>query len=169
MTSHTNPKRPTMSRVRGRSRRRGAALLEFVLIFPMFLFLIAFILDMSRLMLISGAVQDATYRSARAGATVGGGELPDGRTISQDAFDEALDELPGGDAVQASDVVVVRGDVCQLSDPYVEVHVGFTIELLTPGLGRLLDLSAPGGDSGVDIPGSFTMESSAVARCEVAQ
>lgn len=156
-----------MSRIirtrRGQRRTMAATLLEFVLLLPMVLFLMLFIFDMSRVLMVSGTAQDATYRAARAGAAYGGAD-PDGTQPSREAFNLTLDELPGGSGVVEPLFVIEAGTVCDLGDQYVEVRVDYGVDLMSPGLGRFLNIMNGEGWS----DGGFRMSSSAVARCEVA-
>lgn len=160
-----------MHRIRHRSRtsrtRRGVVLLEFVLTLPMFLFMMLFVIDIARVMMVSGAVQDATYRAARAGATYGAASTGD-VTPSNDAFEQALDELPGGSAADITSFTIMRGEVCTASEPYVEIQVAYSVEMVTPGLGALLNIAGGDGDGLFPSDSRYQLTSTAIARCEVA-
>ena len=52
--------------------RRGAQMLEFAMLLPIFMFLIVFTFDMGRLVLTTVALNDVTQQAARSGAQVGG-------------------------------------------------------------------------------------------------
>jgi Flp pilus assembly protein TadG len=149
-------------------RRRATALLEFVLILPLFLFLTLFIIDASRMLFVKGAMSDVSYRTARAGAVVGGaGTATSGP--SRTAFDAAVVEVPGADSAERLTLQITRGQTCTVADPYVAIDVSFRLRLLTPGLAQLLDFSTGSttGSSGALASGQFEMSSSAIARCEV--
>lgn len=151
--------------VRPRQRRsRATALLEFVLLLPMFMFLMLFIFDVSRVLMVSGVAQDAAYRAARAGAVYGGAD-PDGSRPALAAFNQATRELPGGGSLQNARVEIVRGSECiSTAGEYVEIRVHYDIDMVTPGLGRLLN-----GINGLPADGAYHLSSTAIARCEVAR
>ena len=155
-----------MNRIKSR-RRRAVVLLEFVLTLPMFLFLVLFVIDVGRVMMVSNAMQDSTYRAARAGAVYGAAEAG-GFSPSRDAFDQAISELPGASAANIENFRVVRGRTCTVTDPYVEIDVEYSIEMITPGLGALLQMasSKPSDDP---FSGEYEVTSNAIARCEVAR
>lgn len=147
---------------RGRSGRRGTQILEFALLLPLFLFMLLFSIDMGRMVLISGAVHDAAFVAARAGAQVGDtGPNPGG--ASARAFASAVEIVPGAEQSRAS-VLEVSG-ACQ--EPYnlnVRVKVSYRVQFITPGLTTLLGMvngerRAPEGD--------WILPAVGIARCEV--
>lgn len=149
------------------TRTKAGSLLEFMLILPIFLFLFLLLLDGSRLLLVSGALSDATYRSARAAAVSGGASFGDTANV---AFDQAISEIPGASTAQQPTLSVVRGSICSNADPYVEVKADFAVELLTPGLGAMASwITGEPNSSPLLAGGSIRMDKTAVARCEVAQ
>ena len=159
-----------MNRVRGK-RRHATSMLEFVIVLPMFLVLILFIVDMSRLLMVHSAMQEATYRAARAGAVYGGSRTPDGARVSQRAFDKAVGETPGSSSAENVQFLPGSGQVCRASglDLYVEIGARYRVDLITPGLGGLLNvMSGPDQHNNILDADSFTMDTFSVARCEVA-
>jgi Flp pilus assembly protein TadG len=141
-------------------RRKAGLLLEFVMLLPITLILFMVLVDGARVLLISGAVSDATYRSARAGAVVGGASYGD---VAGEAFAAALDEIPGGSLAVNPEMIVVSGERCSAFESYVEIKSTYTVDLFTPGLAAafgFLDRETDGG--------GLRLDSTAVARCEVA-
>lgn len=166
-------------------RRRGATLIEFVLILPLLMFVALFAVDMGNVILVNGAMQDATYTAARAGAQVGGASLMPNGTYpcgtrssgsscssgaSYEAFREAATHVPGYASKQISGarMKVLTGGKCVAqattarSDNHVTIAVTYQQKLITPGLAILMNWS------GADIDdGSWNMEVTASSRCEV--
>lgn len=151
------------------AKKRAVSMLEFTLLLPMMLFLVAFVVDIGRLMMVSNAMTDVTYRTARAGAVAGGGDVVvNGQTVTKEAFGTALAEIPGANqAFNIKGPNIETGSFCKSTgdDRYVKVSTDYSVTLLTPGLGGLLSL-AGGGDGGV-LPGTFNMNATSVSRCEV--
>ena len=165
-------------------RARGATMLEFVLILPLMLFTILFTVDMGRVILVNGAMHDAAYSAARAGAQVGGGGLhyqsgnnvcqnntvcPEGSgAVARRAFNAAVEVMPGATMSELAPTVrVVTGSVCSASpvhagNAYVTVSATYSTRLLTPGLAQALAIT--GGDIQ---SGRWQSEVVAVARCEI--
>lgn len=163
----------------GRLRGRAATMLEFTLVLPMFVFMMLFTVDMGTLMLASGAMNDAAFSSARAGAQAGGaGFVPGedrslcpsngncGGGASFDSAVESYDMIPLGDAVDfdSADFRVESGATCVAGtvDSYVTVKMPYTVELMTPGLEAITGIG-----TGADAAGKFTLVASGVARCEI--
>jgi Flp pilus assembly protein TadG len=153
-------------------RRRAVSILEFAIVLPIFLFLVFFMVDAARLLMVNNAMQEATYRAARASAIVGT------TAVAQKAFDDAVAEIPGASAVTEGSARLTTNGVCPLVAPltggglapvtaeqYVSVQSTYSVTVLTPGLGVLL--SFVGGD-GIALTSDFPMRSTAVSRCEVA-
>jgi Flp pilus assembly protein TadG len=152
-----------------KSRRKiGAALLEFAFVLPMFLFMITFAIDMGRMTFISAVLQDSAFTSARAGAQVGGaGSATTGE--SRKAFDSAVALLPTGQQGRISGFKVATGATCVKEAPttstrpdnrYVTIKIKYTVPLITPGLRKLLDATAPN-------EGPWQLGATGIARCEV--
>ena len=151
MTRHLHRKRC--------SRRKAGLLLEFVMLLPITLILFMIMVDGARVLLVSGAVSDAAYRSARAGAVVGGAGFGD---VSEQAFEQALSEIPGSGIAQNPEINIVAGGICTNTDQYVEIQANYSIQLLTPGLAAAFNFFD--NDSGSQL----RLDSTAVARCEIA-
>lgn len=149
------PARSSRPRLITRRRRRGAVLIEFVLILPLFLFLCMFSIDMGRLVIIAGAVNDATYVAARSGAQRGDAFEDDNAQI---AFERARSSIPGASALEAPELVIVQGR-CTSSNSYIVVEAAQEVPLITPGLGRLVGM--------VNQEPTFTVSSQATVLCEI--
>lgn len=167
-----------------RARRRGATMLEFVLIVPLLMFTILFTVDMGRVILVNGGMHDAAYSAARAGAQVGGGGLhyQSGKNVCQNgtvcaegsgavarrAFNSAASTLPGAQLSELAPTVrITTGSVCSANpvhagNAYVTVQATYSTKLLTPGLAQALSIT--GGDIQ---SGRWQSEVVAVARCEI--
>jgi Flp pilus assembly protein TadG len=149
-------------------KRRGTVLLEFMLILPFFLFLILFTVDMGRLVLVSGALSDATYVGTRAVAQYG--FIGD---VAQDqggaAFNEAIEayNLFGDSPSDTVTFTIDNTNGCRTggsgATAYVEATGTAAIRFITPGLGALLGAVGGGGSS----DGNFEVTEQAVLRCEI--
>lgn len=176
MSSHAQALRVVKARTSRFKSRRASLLLEFALILPVIMFIILFTVDIGSMVLIHGAMQDATYSSARSGAQVGGAGL-DGATgahvcgkgpcslgSTYNSLTTAMSEIPGGSHLVAFEgMSIVDGDRCTANAPDndVVIKVSYKPKLLTPGLPQLIGLfQAKSGDQ-------WTMTATAVARCEV--
>ena len=144
----------------GPRRGRASVLLEFMMIMPLFLFLVLFSVDMGRLMVVYGAVGDATYVAARAGAQYGTVTV-NGENVAQVAFDNALRNVPGLNFTE-SDLQVLRSQ-CTNASSYIVVQAQQTVPLITPGLGQLLG-SFGAGDT---VDGEWVLQTRAAVLCEV--
>jgi hypothetical protein len=136
-------------------------MLEFVIILPIFLLLIVFIVDVSRLLMVNNAVSTATYRAAREAAIRGGADvLCVQERCFVGTFNQTLNEVPGGSVanITQGSLKASSGNRCSVSDRVVTVEVSYSLNLLTPGLATVLGVGS-GGWEGVSV--------SAVARCEV--
>ncbi len=137
---------------RTRPARRGTVILEFVIILPLLIFLTFFAVDLGRLILLKGALADATYLAARSGAQYG------------DAYQDGNAEktFNGSIAVGGSPedftFEVVRSR-CTANNAYIETHATQNVDLITPGLGALL--------GALDDDPSFTLDAKAIALCQV--
>lgn len=121
-------------------RRRGRAtvLLEFMMILPLFMFMTLFAVDMGRMILVAGAMNDAAYVSARAGAQRGyAGDPQNGP--ARNAFNRAVDAIPGTSSGADADFTIVRG-TCNTANSYIVVEVTQDVDFITPGLGLLLGI-----------------------------
>jgi hypothetical protein len=182
----TRLRRPLTARPARLARRRGATLLEFLLILPLLIFVSLFTVDMGHVILVNGAMQDAAYAAARAGAQVGGGSLdpatgtfPCGtgasgstcRTgVSYEAFSAAVGNIPGFASGKVIDpqMRILSGGRCEATanavrpDNHVTVEVSYSQELITPGLALLMQWSGSRVDDS-----RWVMSVTATSRCEV--
>lgn len=167
-----------------RRRRRGplgraATLLEFTMVIPIFIFMMLFSVDMGMLMLTSGAVNDAAFSAARAGAQAGGGGYDPssqgfvcgngpcaGSVSSEAAFDSAM-QAPLSEEIWTYDedgFRIVSGAECRNGgeDAYVTVTLPYRVNMFTPGLAAMLGMVNEGsaGDE-------FKLVATGVARCEI--
>lgn len=161
-------------------------MLEFAFVLPILMFVLLFIVDMGHLMLMSGAMQDATFSAARTGAQVGGAAIDangTGRIVcggdgangnpcrAGSTYRSLLDtaqQIPGyGSLGSMREMTVVHGAVCRDdgTNDHVELRTTYRTSLVTPGLGAMLNLMSPGANSSAD--GEWTLSATAVARCEV--
>jgi hypothetical protein len=165
----------------GSSRlRRAVTQLEFALVLPAFLFLMLFTVDMGHLILVSGAMQDATFSAARTGSQIGGAGLdgqsgalacPGSGTCSggstYGSLTSSADQVPsvsGEGKIESMEIV--HGAICRNSSPdnHVVVRVVYSTHLLMPGLTTMLNMvsgRAPAPD------GAWTLTSTAAVRCEI--
>ena len=164
--------------VQRRRRRRGAAMLEFMFVFPFSMVLVMFAVDIGRVYMTLNAVEYAASRAARAGALYGAGGFdaplrsdmcadavaqsgvrPE--FISLDTFCQKLNSIPGGPTMveRLTSVSIVGGDgdannVCTATSQYVTVDVKMSIPSFTPGISALLALA--GSDGGWEVQASQT-------------
>lgn len=167
----------------GTSRaRRAVAMLEFALILPMFLLLLVFAFDMGHLVLMSGAMQDATFTAARTGAQLGGAGLsmPSGSKVCGDgecsqgeawtSLQDTVAQIPTVRSLGVNNTLkmtIRQGAVCtQFGDDHVVIDSHFRVRLITPGLGALLAMVSTKNDAGAGLD-EWPLTATAVARCEV--
>lgn len=161
---------PTRRLLQGQKNRpRGAQLVEFALVLPIFLFLILFSIDMGRMVFYSGVVHDAAFTSARAGAQVGAAGSS-AKGASRDAYFDAISQVPGnGDADTIATFSVERGASCDRSptspNRFVQVRGTLSVEFITPGMRTLLTIG--GNGERFDDLGAWTLPATGIARCEV--
>jgi Flp pilus assembly protein TadG len=142
---------------RRRHRRRATVLLEFVMIMPLFMMLTMFSLDMGRIMVISGALNDATYVGARSAAQYGAVNIG-GVNVVERAFRNAVDDIPGIDPTKATVVVTAPSSgVCRGTDVYIDARATYNMRLVTPWVDNLLDLFGR----------TWTIRTNATVLCEV--
>ena len=162
--------------------RKAATFLEFAFILPIFMFMLMFTLDMGHMMLMSGAMQDATYSAARTGAQAGGASIdirantspcPQSGVCSQGSsyrsLQDTMRQIPGsGKLIELRDMTIVHGGRCTNDgvNDHVEIRTRYDLHLITPGLTAMLDMFSEGKQAGVD-NSAWTLKSTAVARCEV--
>lgn len=149
---------------RSAPRRRGAVMLEFVMILPMFLFLVFFTVDMGRMTMLSGMLSDTAYIAARAGAQHGTREVA-GRDVIQEALDRVEGNMPTFGADNPIQLTQANAR-CSGPQSHVEVEVTKDVDFITPGLSSLL--GAFGGGSSVNL-NTWTLRSRATVLCEVSR
>lgn len=149
-------------------KKRGTALLEFMLIFPAFIILILFTVDMGRLILLSSALSDSTHVATRAVAQhgfVGSAAQNNGNAAFQSTIQSF--GLFGGSSVSSPTFTVADTNACRRggsgSAAFVKGTGEVSIDLVTPGLGLLL--GGIGGGGGVD--GEINLKEEALLRCEI--
>lgn len=152
--------RRTPASRRTRTRRRGAILLEFMMVLPMFLLLMVLTVDLGHLMFVYGATEDATYSAARAAAQAGGASTGQAQT----RFNTSIASLPAINA-SASSLNLIDGE-CRI-DPIIKVEGSVTIKTITPGLDALFTLVS--GKSATTGLNGFTVKTQAIVLCEVTQ
>lgn len=158
-------RRPGAASRHGR-RRRGAELIEFALLMPLFLYMIIFSIDMGQMVLLSGVVHDDAFVGARASAELGGGTT--GTAAAQKAVKDSLSLVPTVNASQATVTVPDQYSTCntsgQPSGTYIQVNVSYPAQFITPGLSSLMSLMNPSSN---DSSGAWTLKATGVARCEI--
>ena len=174
---------PVRRAAHGRRRRRGSTMVEFALILPSFVFMMLFTIDMGSLVLMKGAMSDATFTSARAGAQLGGANVGVGAGragISERTFYSAVEQIPmsanlrdvnaftvleGGTCVAAAaGGLGSTGDAGAPHNSMVRVQATYTMRMITPGLSAMLNMI--GGNGNAEANG-YQVTSTGVARCEV--
>ena len=176
-------------------RRRASVMLEFALVLPFMLFLLAFTIDMGRMVYAAHAAQQAVSETARQSAVFGAAGM-DGNHASPVpasrstvvaactadrtscvmglfALQTALADTPGGQMLQnwqlsvTQDVQAKFGRVCSADTPTIRVQVAYDIDWLTPGMNGLLNMAGTGSDQSSGTLQPRSMTSTATARCEV--
>ena len=163
---------------RGKKQRRakGGLMFEFALLLPLVMLLVAFTIDMGRLVSLSSTLHDATSVSARQGARVGyAGHIPGGKLCvgtptsgvqpSYEAFCEAFRPLDGAELLTLDITTPTADGVdrwCNSNNKlnlYVTITATAKLNFITPGIDWIV--SAANGGSHVRSVG--------VARCELAR
>jgi Flp pilus assembly protein TadG len=180
-------------RRRSRARRtRATAMLEFALILPLMLFMLAFCIDVGRMMYAQHAAQQALADAARQAAVTGAAgssgnsseSVPGTRQLAIDtceaspdsckmalyALRTALSEVPGGRAVKSwtlrvsTDQALGFGTRCSAVTPSVKLDLAYRIDWLMPGMNALLSV---GSERTEEAPADQPLATAAIARCEV--
>lgn len=162
-------------------RSRGATMIEFAFILPIFMFMLLFIIDMGTMILMQGAMQDATYSAARTGAQYGGAAV--GTTCQNGASDcqtgytrialnDAAGQIPGyprlGHIVSMG---ITSGAKCTSGtangtnnvNGFVSIKVTYTTRMVTPGLAGMLRMLGSNSGTGNE----WTSTAVGVARCQI--
>lgn len=103
--------------------RRGAAAIEFALLFPVYMAMVFMVVDWAWFLYCQATVQDLVNRAARVGALVSPTAYPTPQTVAEE---QALEMLAGagfdttGTVVTATVVSATGGNVLQLTidQPY---------------------------------------------------
>ena len=140
--------------------------LEFAMLLPLFLLMTMFAVDMGRLIVVNGAVADATFHAARVGAQTGGA-CPNNKTrcntrgVSALAFYETVDAYPAisREGVPTDGFHVETGGTCSSSglNSHITIRTQYEIDPITPGLYTLAGLVSDG----------WSVSNAAVVRCDV--
>jgi Flp pilus assembly protein TadG len=172
-------------------RRRASVMLEFALVLPFMLYMLAFTLDMGRMIYASHAAQtaitDAARQSAVFGAAGGDGNSDADPLIDRAAViatcnasttncrmalhatQQALASTPGGKMLTswtlsvAEDAALKLGRVCTSATPAVKLRLAYDVNWLTPGMDKLLSI----GNESAAVLGPQSFSASATMRCEV--
>jgi Flp pilus assembly protein TadG len=102
-----------LSKLRSRKSQRGAAALEFALVFPVLLLLLVGIVDFGMLMSTQSVVANAAREGARTAA------LTNNAMSAQSAVAKAISGMPGATNIGTTVTVActtATGDPCSLSD-----------------------------------------------------
>jgi len=152
-------------------------MIEFAFILPMFTFMLLLSLDMGHLMMVRGAMADATFAAARTGAQIGGagldssggqacksvGNCPAGSTWIALSNDVRAN-VPGYNAAWGLTMNIKSGARCKAGkDDHVAIDVAYTVVPITPGLGAMLNMAGGGAGPGMN----WRIHTVAIARCEV--
>lgn len=148
---------------------------EFALLVPLVMFLIAFTIDMGRIVSISSTLYDATSVAARAGARVGYSGLMPEKNIcknvisnsapSYHAFCEAYRPIAGAELITVAVISPLSEDgigSCASnshSNSFVTIRSTAKVDLLTPGLESLLTAIRKGSQ----------ISTIAAAKCEISK
>lgn len=167
-------------------------MLEFALILPLMLFMLAFCIDAGRMIYASHAAQQALADAARQAAVFGaagqGGSsaasYPASRQIAINACNASqtscqmalyalhttLSEVPGGKIIKswtlsvAEDPTLKLGSVCSALTPSIKLTLAYDIDWLMPGMNTLLSV---GSETPAPRLSTQHLTTSAVVRCEV--
>lgn len=147
---------------RRRDAGRGALLLDFALMLPLIVWFLAFVLNISHAVLLQSALQAAVDQAVRAGAQQGGVVVGD-EDISQQAFDDGLDQIVGDvHPTDEPELQVLSSPVCGSE---LVLRGVLPAEPLFPGMGFLLFMLDPDED-GERTP-DWRLTATSVARCEI--
>lgn len=164
-----------------RKKRRAAAMIEFVIVFPIAMAFLMLSFDIGRVYMTANSLQLATSRAARAGAVYGAaGREPSNQSrpcvshngairddyVVLDTFCSTLYGLPGGvSIVNGTTKLRISGgvgdsQVCSKNSNIIKVEATVSVVSMVPGANELL----PGGRA---LPGSWPVSLQSAATCEV--
>lgn len=123
---------------RGSRRSRGQALVEFALVFPLFILLLFGLVDLGRLAYINNAIAEAAREGARWGTVQGRSVSAAGRTNIANQTRSLMAAVPNPTVtVTCEDVFGVTRSTCTTGNVLV-VRVDTTVGMLTPVVGQLV-------------------------------
>lgn len=126
-------------RIRGdRGRSRGQALVEFALVFPLFILLLFGLVDLGRLAYINNAISEAAREGARWGTVQGRSISASDRTNVANKTLTFMAAVPNPTVtVTCQDVFGATRSTCT-KDNVLVVRVDTTVAMLTPVIGQLV-------------------------------
>lgn len=128
---------PTRSRLAG-PRSRGQALVEFALVFPLFLLLLFGLVDLGRLAYINNAIAEAAREGARWGTVQGRSISATDRTNVANKTRTLMAAVPNPTVtVTCEDVFGTARSTCT-KDNILVVRVDTTVSMVTPIIGQLV-------------------------------
>jgi Flp pilus assembly protein TadG len=144
---------------------RGAqAMLEFVILLPILVFIMVLTIDIGHIIFLANALQDATYASARTGAQVGGACVAScpASSAAQTTFDQAVLGIPGHPPLASVTWKPKTGLICKntVADSEVTIQATYPITFVTPGMFALVHAV---------IGAVPALSATGVARCEVSR
>jgi Flp pilus assembly protein TadG len=171
-----------------RRRSRASVMTEFALLLPFMLYMMAFTLDMGRIIYAAHSTQSAVTDAARQSAVFGAagvdGSSTDAMVTSRSAaiaecnasttscrmglyaMQQALANTPGGATLKSWDLSVAEdptlklGRTCTSTTPALKLTLDYQIDWLTPGMNVLLGV-------GEQTLSALNFSTSVTARCEV--
>ncbi len=123
---------------RAAPRSRGQALVEFALVFPLFILLLFGLVDLGRLAYINNAISEAAREGARWGTVQGRSVSAADRTNVANKTRSLMAAVPNPTVtVTCEDVFGVARSTCTSGNILV-VRVDTTVGMLTPVVGQLV-------------------------------
>jgi Flp pilus assembly protein TadG len=130
--------RPTARRSWTADRARGQALVEFALVFPLFVLLLFGLVDLGRLAYINNAIAEAAREGARWGTVQGRSISAADRTNIAAKTKTLMAAVPNPTVtVTCEDVHGTARSTCT-KDNILVVRVDTTVSMLTPVIGQLV-------------------------------
>ncbi len=121
-----------------RRRSRGQALVEFALVFPLFILLLFGLVDLGRLAYINNAIAEAAREGARWGIVQGRSISAADRTNIATKTRTLMAAVPNPTVtVTCEDVFGTARSICT-KDNVLVVRVDTTVGMLTPIIGQLV-------------------------------
>jgi Flp pilus assembly protein TadG len=130
--------RPRTRTGRDGPRSRGQALVEFALVFPLFLLLLFGLVDLGRLAYINNAISEAAREGARWGTVQGRSISTTDRTNIANKTRTFMAAVPNPTVtVTCEDVFGTARSICT-KDNILVVRVDTTVSMVTPIIGQLV-------------------------------